>query len=80
MTFKTVYWNRLALSVKDLVMEQMGLHSGQVVTDAQGWKIIELDSTAFVAEMDVLRTSRAPNIPYCTELKASLARIRRESD
>jgi hypothetical protein len=80
MTFKKVYLNGSELSVKDIVLEQMGLCSGQEITEDQAWKAMELSTAAFVAEMDMYRISGEPNIPDCTRIKASLARIRRESD
>jgi hypothetical protein len=73
--YSTVYRSGSALWVVASVMAEMGLRNGQSVSDAQAWKIIELNAAAFVADMDLRRAAGEADIPDCSELKAQLARI-----
>lgn len=77
-SFKAVYFKGDRMMVRDVVMEQMRLHPGQSITEAQMLEIIELNVSAFVAERDLQRTAGNPNIPDCSELKNILARIQRK--
>ncbi len=71
---KTVYHNGNRLLVQQTVLEEMGLTAGQSITEAQMWKCIELNASAFVADM-ATRRAAGEDVPDTSSLEAKLADI-----
>lgn len=71
---KSVYHKGNALLVDQLVLDEMGLISGQSISETQMWKCIELNASSFVADMATRRTA-AEEVPDTSSLEAKLADI-----
>lgn len=71
---KTFYHNRNSLFVQQTVLEEMGLTAGQSINEEQTWKCIELNASAFVADMATSHVA-GEDVPDTSSLEAQLANI-----
>jgi len=74
-TSKIVWHNGEALVVRQSVLEELKLTAGQNVTDTQMWKCIELNASAFVADIAIERAA-GKDVPDTSSLEAALFRFR----